>query len=222
MLPDVKGLAGLDVGCGEGHNTRQVAQRGAKMTAIDLAPTFIRHASEEEVRQPLGISYRVASAEKIPFADASFDFAMATMSMMDMARQDAVVGDIFRVLKAGGFFQFSISHPCFTTPYRKLMRDENGKEIAVQLAGYFQPPDGQIEEWIFSASSPQAREGLSKFRTPRFHRTLEGWINMLIDAGFRIERLHEPYASEDLAKRRPEVADTRVVGYFLHVRCRKP
>jgi trans-aconitate methyltransferase len=29
MLPDVEGLAGLDVGCGEGHNTRLVAERGA-------------------------------------------------------------------------------------------------------------------------------------------------------------------------------------------------
>ncbi len=44
MLPPVEGLAGLDIGCGEGGNTRQVARLGARMTGIDIAPTFIRHA----------------------------------------------------------------------------------------------------------------------------------------------------------------------------------
>jgi len=37
MLPDVSGLIGLDIGCGEGHNTRQVAARGAVMTGVDIS-----------------------------------------------------------------------------------------------------------------------------------------------------------------------------------------
>lgn len=36
ILPDVRGLAGLDIGCGEGHNTRLLAQRGARVTAVDI------------------------------------------------------------------------------------------------------------------------------------------------------------------------------------------
>src|SRR5947209_19525730 len=43
MLPDVKGLAGLDIGCGEGHNTRLLAQRGGRVKAIDIAEVFIAH-----------------------------------------------------------------------------------------------------------------------------------------------------------------------------------
>jgi SAM-dependent methyltransferase len=222
MLPDVARLRGLDVGCGEGHNTRLVAQRGAAMTAIDIAPTFIRHAMEAEKSEPRGIRYHVASAQRMAFADRTFDFAMATMSLMDMPRQEAALAEVFRVLKPGGFFQFSISHPCFTTPYRKLVRDAEGMELYVQLAGYYEPPDGEVEEWIFGASPPEAREGIAKFRTPRFHRTLSGWMNLIIDSGFAIERLHEPYADEELAAREPYVRDTRLVGYFLHVRCRKP
>jgi ubiquinone/menaquinone biosynthesis C-methylase UbiE len=221
MLPDVRGLRGLDVGCGEGHNTRQVAKRGAIMTAIDIAPTFIRHASEMEAAEPLGIRYHLATAQRIPFADGSFDFAMATMSLMDVAQPERAVREISRVLKPGGFFQFSISHPCFDTPYRRNVRDANGKEMYIEVAGYFDGMDGRIDEWIFSASTAEAREGVKKFRTPRFHRTISSWLNLLIEAGLTIEHLHEPYADEELAKRRPEVADTRVVGYFLHIRCRK-
>src|SRR5438552_2902477 len=46
LLPDVTGMTGLDVGCGEGHNTRLFAQRGAQMFAVDVAPTFVRLAVE--------------------------------------------------------------------------------------------------------------------------------------------------------------------------------
>ena len=52
MLPDVNDLSGLDIGCGEGHNTRLLAKRGACMTAIDISEVFIGHARESE-RQEL-------------------------------------------------------------------------------------------------------------------------------------------------------------------------
>src|SRR5262245_50978075 len=75
MLPDVTGLAGLDIGCGEGHNTRLLARRGARITAIDIAENFIAHARRTEDAEPLGIDYQVASAVEMPFADEAFDFA---------------------------------------------------------------------------------------------------------------------------------------------------
>src|SRR5262245_25736364 len=62
MLPHVAGLAGLDIGCGEGHNTRLLAKRGARVTAVDIAEDFIAYASQAEADEPLGIDYRVASA----------------------------------------------------------------------------------------------------------------------------------------------------------------
>ena len=40
MLPEVAGLAGPDIGGGEGHNTRPLAKRGARMTAVDISGTF--------------------------------------------------------------------------------------------------------------------------------------------------------------------------------------
>ena len=46
MLPDVTGLYGIDIGCGEGHNTRQITKRGARLIGIDIAEVFIRHAED--------------------------------------------------------------------------------------------------------------------------------------------------------------------------------
>jgi 2-polyprenyl-3-methyl-5-hydroxy-6-metoxy-1,4-benzoquinol methylase len=67
MLPDVNSLSGLDVGCGEGHNTRLLAERGARMTGIDISRNFVRYAREAEQGQPLGIDYELASAVALPF-----------------------------------------------------------------------------------------------------------------------------------------------------------
>src|SRR5216117_3126139 len=69
MLPSVEGLSGLDIGCGEGYNTRRLAKRGARMTAIDISEVFVAYAKQAETGQPLGIDYRVASAVHVPFAD---------------------------------------------------------------------------------------------------------------------------------------------------------
>jgi 2-polyprenyl-3-methyl-5-hydroxy-6-metoxy-1,4-benzoquinol methylase len=60
MLPPISGLCGLDVGCGEGSNTRALARLGARVHAIDIAPTFVRHAQAAEASDPLGIVFQVA------------------------------------------------------------------------------------------------------------------------------------------------------------------
>jgi SAM-dependent methyltransferase len=222
MLPDIEGLAGLDVGCGEGHNTRLLAGRGARVTGIDISPTFVRYAKEAEEEHPLGIRYEVASAVNIPFEDASFDFATAFMNLMDMPEAGRVLAEVFRVLGPGGFLQFSIGHPCFDTHHCKDVRDNNGLTYAVEVGGYFRGMDGEVEEWIFSAAPPEMREGLRPFRVPRFTRTLSEWLNLLIDSGFVIERLGEPRPSDETVREHPGLQDAQVFPYFLHVRVRKP
>src|SRR3954466_13710020 len=106
LLPDVAGLAGLDIGCGEGHNTRLLARRGARMTAVDIAEAFIGHARRAESDEPLGIDYRIASAAALSCADGAFDFATGFMSFMDVPETGQVVAEAFRVLRPGGFLQF--------------------------------------------------------------------------------------------------------------------
>ena len=46
LLPPVDGLVCLDLGCGEGHNTRLLAGKGARIAALDIAESFIAAATE--------------------------------------------------------------------------------------------------------------------------------------------------------------------------------
>lgn len=222
MLPEVKGLHGLDVGCGEGANTRRLALLGARMHGVDIAPTFIRYAQESEEAKPLGIDFKQGDGMALPFADGSFDFVTAFMSYMDMPDQAQALREAYRVLRPGGFLQFSILHPCFVPPHRKVLRDEGGDVRAIEIADYFAEAEGQIETWWFSTLPPEQRESVAPFRVPRFHRTLSAWVEMICSAGFVIQQFGEPSASRELARDFPTIADTRVAGIFLHIRVVRP
>jgi SAM-dependent methyltransferase len=221
MLPPVAGLDGLDIGCGEGTNTRALAGLGARMQAIDIAPTFIRHAEAAEAADPRGIRFRTGDAMALPYPDAAFDFATAFMCLMDMPDQGRALQEAKRVLRPGGFLQFSILHPCFAPPHRKVLREADGRVRAIEVGDYFATGSHAEDRWF--STLPAAERGLvAPFRVPYFHRTLSDWVGLILGAGFAIEAFGEPSADAALAQAVPVVADTRVAPLFLHVRAVNP
>ena len=145
LLPDVNGMRGLDVGCGEGHNTRLLAERGARMFAADIAPTFIGFGLKAERARPQGIRYAAASALELPYPDGAFEFVTAIMSLMDMPDCEVALKEIHRVLSPRGFLQFSILHPCFSPPHRRLLRNGQSEGYAVEVGRDFERIDGEID-----------------------------------------------------------------------------
>jgi len=131
-----------------------------------------------------------------------------------------VVSDSLDIL--GGFLQFSILHPCFNPPHRRVLRDEDKLAYAVEVGDYFVDARGHIDEWSFSSAPEVVRQRLPKFKVPRFHRPLAEWVNLLLDTGFTLERLAEPNPSFALVNEHAALQDAQVVAYFLHVRVRKP
>jgi hypothetical protein len=81
---------------------------------------------------------------------------------------------------------------------------------------------GDVTEWLFGSAPAESIRGLPKFKTPRFTWTISQWLNMLIDAGFRLERLAEPRPNDETVRDCPALQDAQVVSYFLQIRARKP
>ncbi len=215
-LPDVAGLRVLDLGCGEGHNTRLLRQRGAELTALDVSATFVRAARDADA----SIDHLIGDGTRLPFADASFDVVTAFMSVMDMPDPAATLRDVARVLRPGGWLQFSITHPVNTTPVRWWVKDEHDAKHSLAIGGYFH--EGPItESWTFSMASEDLKARHDPFTITAVRRTLSGWLNLVIDAGLAIDRVVEPVASNELAEQHPDVADTRIVPFFLIMRARR-
>ncbi len=221
ILPSINGLSGLDIGCGEGHNTRLLMKKGAVMHGIDISEFFIEKAREIERDSTNGNRYKVGSAAVLPFATSQFDFATSFMCLMDVPNLTNSLQEAHRVLKPGGFFQFSIAHPCFSSPHRRNLRNEYGETYAIEVGNYFDGKPGFIDEWIFNSAPEVLKQKFRKFKVPTFHRTLTEWFMAIKQSGFTIEQLNEPAPSVAIAEEIPALQDARVVSYFLHIRCRK-
>src|SRR5437867_8965403 len=109
-----------------------------------------------------------------------------------------------------------------STPHRRNLRDANHRTYAIEVGKYFQGSEGEVDEWLFKAAPWQAKQGLRKFKIPRFRRTLSYWLNLLLETGFQLERIEEPRPSDETIAACPELQDAQAVAYFLHLRVRKP
>ena len=97
MLPTVAECSGLDLGCGEGHNTRLLAERGANVVAIDIADVFVAAASAFGAG---GVRYVIADGAVLPFASGSFDFVTAFMSLMDVEDPESTLREVAACARA--------------------------------------------------------------------------------------------------------------------------
>jgi SAM-dependent methyltransferase len=212
----VHGVAALDLGCGEGYFARELAQRGARVTAVDVSEEQLRAALEEEERQPLGIRYLHLDARDVADAipPASFDLVAACMSLQDMADAPAAVAGAKTALRTGGRFVFSVPHPATDTAFREWERDASGRKIALRIDRYFETGKS-VMRW----NMPRLRYPWS---TPHWRRTLQEWTELLVAAGLTIHRLLEPRPGPEQVQADPRLEDCHRLPYFLIFDARVP
>jgi len=127
-------------------------------------------------------------------AGATFDLAIAYMSLQDVDDLRGAVGEIARVLEPGGRLCLAIVHPL--------------NRPAEALEGYF-------DEHRFAEQFE--RDGLS-MTFESVDRPLEAYTRALTDTGFFIEQLREPKPTEAVLDREPRLAKAARRPYLLHIR----
>lgn len=221
----VAGLDVIDLGCGEGTNTRRLARAGARMTGIDLSERLIGHARADEGKDLLGIAYHVCSySERTPIPDGSFDLAISTLALMDGADLPGALREAYRLLRPGGSLVFSILHPCHITPGLRWEYDRDGGTTGLVVDRYHDTTPF-TEHWRFGdRPTPHAGDlPVEPFAVPRFPRTLADWINAVADAGFVIERSEEPVPSDKAIAAQPRFARwCDLAAFMLMMRARRP
>ena len=76
-LPAADALEALDIGCGTGFLSLELAFLGHRVTGVDFAPSMIAQARKKAAERQATIRYEEADAEQLPFAAASFDIAVS-------------------------------------------------------------------------------------------------------------------------------------------------
>jgi 2-polyprenyl-3-methyl-5-hydroxy-6-metoxy-1,4-benzoquinol methylase len=206
---DVQRASALDIGCGHGYFSRQLARAGARVTGVDLSDNLLARAREMEAAQPLGITYQRMDAAEIGtrFDEGSFDLVTGCMSLQDMADPGAALCGAHRLLRCQGRVVFSVLHPCTDPPVREWKRDERGKKLALCLDRYFDSGPALLH-W----SMPRLKY---HWHTPYRRFTLTEWSGLIRAAGFVIRSLHEPRPDATVVAARPELEGSFRMPVYL-------
>lgn len=120
----------LDVGCGTGIAARRAAARmgaAGRVVGVDASPGMLAVARAAAAREGLGIDWREARAEALPFADGEFDLVLCQYALMFFADPTAALAEMRRVLADGGralasVFQALDRHPFYEVLDRAIQR----------------------------------------------------------------------------------------------------
>lgn len=165
----------LDIGCGEGRFCRLLRARKVGCVGIDPTEPLITAA---RARDPGG-DYRIALAEQLPFADASFELTVAYLSLIDIADMPAAVAEMVRVLTPGG--TLLAANLAAHNSAGSWLKDDAGNRLGWLLDDY-------------STERP-IRQQWNGIDILNWHRPLGAYLKAFLSHGLELRFFDEPLPS---------------------------
>ncbi len=183
LLGDVRGKRLLEVGCGGGQHSILLAKHGARCVGIDLSDDQVKYARRLAEREGVDAEFYQGDATDLSMFEAeSFDAAHSAFALHYVDDVDRCYGEVFRVLRPGAAFVFSVDHPvfrCFDDRSQQFVRP------------YWTP----YTEWDWEFPGVKVRMHAN-------YRPVGDEIDALRRAGFVIERVIEPKPEDRAALER--------------------
>jgi len=176
LLGVVSGAVALEIGCGSAPCSRWLVAHGATAVGLDLSAGMLRHARLAAAHTGIVVPLVQAGAESLPFADACFDIACSAFGAVPfVADSAAVMREVARVLRPGGRWVFSVTHPM-----RWVFSDDPGPDGLQVVQSYFdRSPYVEIDE-----------SGVATY--VEHHRTLGDRVREIVAAGLVLTDIVEP------------------------------
>jgi 2-polyprenyl-3-methyl-5-hydroxy-6-metoxy-1,4-benzoquinol methylase len=188
LLGNVSGKKVLDAGSGNGYLSRKLAKMGATMTGIEPAQTLFEYAIQQELSQPLGISYLQQDLSQFQ-AKGQYDTVVSNMVFMDIPDYQSAIKKCTEALKPGGLFVFSITHPCFENSSDEFLAGGH-----IKITEYFQP---YAKTMTFGDN---------------YHRTLSEYVNFILQHSCQINEIVEPKLDSAIT---PDQKDHHIPSFLM-------
>ena len=177
VLGPIAGRDVLELGSGAGQCSRWVRAAGGRAIGLDLSMRQLQHSRRIDDHTGVVVPSVLATATTLPFADASFDVVFCSFGALQFVSdiEDCVAG-VARVLRPGGRFAFSITHPT-----RWSFPDDPGQGGLTATQSYWdRTPYVEVDD------------ATGRVAYVEHHRTLGDWVGLLAGAGFVLTDLLEP------------------------------
>jgi ubiquinone/menaquinone biosynthesis C-methylase UbiE len=182
-------LDALDVGCGTGFLSLELAVRGHRVTGIDLALAMLDAARRKAAEAGLDIRFQTGDAEQAPFPAASFDLVISRHVLWTLPHPKAAIDDWIRVLRPGGRLAVidGAQYDVAAAPPRRENARSSAEYAAIgdQLPFYDGRPQSEIEalfrakglvdvggdpvlDWVEAQSQRMIAEGGTPRRRQRY------------------------------------------------------
>lgn len=186
LLPDIQGWRVFDAGCGSGLYAEEILQRDAVFVhAVDITPQMVA-ITNERLNAQYGdrfVAHTANLEQPLDFLeDAQFDLVLCPLVLDYIEDWRPTFREFQRVLKPSGFFVASFAHP--DTAWDRRFRENYFaiEQVEATWSGFGEPPP------------------VIKF----FRRPLGEMINPLLEAGFRLDYLHEHRPTTAFKENAPE------------------
>jgi SAM-dependent methyltransferase len=175
ILPDLRGLDVLDLGCGTGYWSAWMKRLGASPVGVDVSEAQLETARSLQREHGLDFPLLHASAEDVPLPDACFHLAFSEFGAATWCDPYAWIPEAHRLLREGGRLIFLCDSVLIALCY-PYAEEPAGETLVRPQRGLhrLEWPDESID-----------------FRLP--HGEM---LALLSRTGFQLEALHELYAPE--------------------------
>lgn len=206
ILPDFNEKAVLDLGCGYGWHCFWAVENGAKSAiGVDISERMLEVANEKNNYD--NVEFICKPIEDISFKPESFDVVISSLAFHYIKSFEDIVVKITSCLKKGGVLVFSVEHPVFTAyGSQDWYRDDSGNILHFPVDNYFYEGERKA---VFLGEE-----------VIKYHKTLTTYINTLLQNGFELLNIVEPYPDEEMLNN-PQMKDEMRRPMMLLVSARK-
>jgi ubiquinone/menaquinone biosynthesis C-methylase UbiE len=212
----------LELGCGNGYLAKKfLAEDAKKLILVDISEHNLEHASQK-VDSPK-VEFLLQDATKTwQVNDRSIDVIYSNMMLNEVENIQSVCAEAFRVLRPGGVFAFSTTHPAWDLFIYAQQQAGVEPQKVKGLGGYFRRGYAKFIMNTDDYSSGHTKKRDEDFEVEHYQRPVSDYFAAVKQAGFSIEKFIEPELTAEILEAAPRFQGYADRPISMVLICSKP